>query len=185
MVVELQRSDAERGRVRDRVAAALPSHGRSQADSTVGRAQPYPDPRAMCWTAWSIPWPPSTSSRYSRPQTMRSSRIPKMVTAHVQGCPVSADAVPVPLGPAGVAAVSPTEQRGLEVGDAGEDLGPVLVDLLAAHERPVGMQRLLAVVLRVEAGDEGVQVLAVLGVAESLKHLGHKLSPFGKFSGSS
>ena len=47
------------------------------------------------------------------------------------------------------------------------------------------MQRLLAAVLRVEAGDEGVQVMAVLGVAESLKHLGHKISPFGKFSGSS
>jgi hypothetical protein len=38
------------------------------------------------------------------------------------------------------------------------------------------MHGLLAAVLRVEAGDEGVQVVAVLGVAESLKHLSHQRS---------
>ena len=36
------------------------------------------------------------------------------------------------------------------------------------------MQGLFAAVLGVEAGDEGVQVVAVLGVAESLEHLSHQ-----------
>ena len=48
------------------------------------------------------------------------------------------------------------------------------LDLLAADECPVGMHRLFAAVLGVEAGDEGVQVVTVLGVAESLKHLSHQ-----------
>jgi hypothetical protein len=42
------------------------------------------------------------------------------------------------------------------------------------------MYGLLAAVVRVEAGDESVQVVVVLGVAESLKHLSHQdLSPPG------
>jgi hypothetical protein len=42
------------------------------------------------------------------------------------------------------------------------------------------MHGLLAAVVRVKAGDEGVQVVIVLGVAESLKHLSHQdlLPPF-------
>jgi hypothetical protein len=94
--------------------------------------------------------------------------------AHVEARPIGAGALPVPLGPAGVAFTRRAEQLGLEVRNAGEDRGPVLPDLLPAHERPVGMHRLLAAVLRVEAGDEGVQVVAVLGVAESLKRLGYQ-----------
>jgi hypothetical protein len=42
---------------------------------------------------------------------------------------------------------------------------------LPTNARP-GVHRLLAAVLRVEAGDEGIQVVTVLGVAESLDHLG-------------
>jgi hypothetical protein len=80
----------------------------------------------------------------------------------------------VPLGPPSVALVGRAQQLGLEVGNAGKDLGPVLAGLLAAHECPVGMHRLLAAVVRVKAGDEGVQVVVVLGVAESLKHLSHQ-----------
>jgi hypothetical protein len=37
------------------------------------------------------------------------------------------------------------------------------------------MHGLLAAVLRVKAGYEGVQFVAVLGVAESLKHLSHQV----------
>jgi hypothetical protein len=45
------------------------------------RLAAYSIPPAICRAAWSIPWPAtSTSSRYSRPQAMRSSRIPKIVT---------------------------------------------------------------------------------------------------------
>jgi hypothetical protein len=90
---------------------------------------------------------------------------------HVEACPIGAGALPVPLGPPGVAIVRRAEEFGLEVGNAGKDLGPVAAYLLAAHECPVGMHGLLAAVLAVEAGDKGVQVVAILGVAESLKHL--------------
>jgi hypothetical protein len=96
--------------------------------------------------------------------------------AHVQAGPIGTGALPVPLGPPGVAIVRRAEQLGLEVGHAGKDLGPILPGLLATHECPVGMHRLLAAVLRVKAGDEGVQVVAVLGVAESRKHLSHQRS---------
>jgi hypothetical protein len=80
----------------------------------------------------------------------------------------------MPLGPPGVVLVRRAEQLGLEVGNSGKDLRPVAPDLLAADECPVGMHRLLAAVLGIEAGHEGVQVVAVLGVAESLKHLSHQ-----------
>ena len=117
----------------------------------------------MCCTAWSIPWPPSTSADPEDGDP-----------AHIQTGPVGAGAMPVPLGPPGVVLLGRAEQLGLEVGNAGEDLGPVIGNLLAADECPVGMHRLLAAVLGIEAGHEGVQVVAVLGVAESLKHLGRQ-----------
>jgi hypothetical protein len=88
--------------------------------------------------------------------------------AHVEAGAVAAGAVPVPLAPAGVALMGRAQPLGPEVGDAGEDLGPVGPHLLGAHERPVRMDGLLAAVPRVEAGHEGVQVVRVLGVAESL-----------------
>jgi hypothetical protein len=91
----------------------------------------------------------------------------------VEACPIAAGALPVPLGPPGVANLLRPEEFGPEVGHAGKDRGPVAADLLAADKGPVGMHRLLAAVARVEAGDEGVQVVTVLGVTESLDHLGH------------
>jgi hypothetical protein len=94
--------------------------------------------------------------------------------AHVQAGPIGTGAVPVPLGPPGIVLVRRAEQLGLEVGNPGEDLRPVAPDLLVADECPVGMHRLFAAVLGVEAGDEGVQVVVVLGVAESRKHLSHQ-----------
>ena len=81
------------------------------------------------------------------------------------------------LGLLAVAALAGRPQQlGPEVGDAGEHLGPVPAHLLAAHERPVGMQGLLAAVPRVEAGDEAVEVVGVLGVAEPLDHVSSQRS---------
>jgi hypothetical protein len=76
------------------------------------------------------------------------------------------------------------QQLGPEVEDAGEDLGPVGPHLLGTHERPVRMDGLLAAVPRVEAGHEGVQVVGVLGVAESLEHVSHlRLASWGRGPG--
>ena len=81
--------------------------------------------------------------------------------AHVEPCPIGAGAPPVPLGPP-VSPSSPSGALGLEVGHADKDLGPVLPGLLAAHDAGRDA-RLLAAVLGVKAGDEAVQVVAVLG----------------------
>lgn len=94
--------------------------------------------------------------------------------SHVEARPIGAGAVPVPLGPPGVASVRLAEQLGPEVGHAGKDLRPVAADLLASYKRPVGMHWLLAAIHRVEAVHEGVQVVTVLGVAETLNHLSHQ-----------
>ena len=42
--------------------------------------------------------------------------------------------------------------------------------------------RLLAAVLRITVGDDGIQVVAVLGVAESLKHRSHQALDSGAVS---
>jgi hypothetical protein len=42
--------------------------------------------------------------------------------------------------------------------------------------------RLLAAVLRIAVGDDGIQVVAVLGIAESLKHRSHQALDSGALS---
>src|SRR3954469_2899664 len=78
---------------------------------------------------------------------------------------------PMPLGPAHRTHACRAEQLGAEVGDTLEDRPPVLPHLAAADERPVGVDRLLAAVLRIEARNKGVEVMPILGVMKPLKQL--------------
>jgi catechol 2,3-dioxygenase-like lactoylglutathione lyase family enzyme len=77
-------------------------------------------------------------------------------------------ALPAPLGPLDVADRVGADEVGVEVLRAREDRRPVLADLLAARERPVGMGGLLARVVVVEAGDECVDVVCVDGLGDFL-----------------
>jgi hypothetical protein len=51
-----------------------------------------------------------------------------------------------------------------------EERGPVLLDLLPTTEAAVGMGRLLAPVIRVEAGEEFLQVVLVHGTLELIEN---------------
>ncbi len=57
--------------------------------------------------------------------------------------------------------------RGLQVGDGGEDLRPVLADLLLAAEAARWVRRGLVAIVEREATGQGVEVVGVGGLHEA------------------
>src|SRR5207247_8732758 len=75
--------------------------------------------------------------------------------------PVHPHPMPPPFRPHGVPVHDGPNRVRPEVRHAGEDRGPVLADLLPAAERLVRVRGLLALVLRVDEGDEPLDVVRV------------------------
>src|ERR1700687_4283412 len=94
--------------------------------------------------------------------------------AHLQPRPVDPGPMPVPLRPVGVPRLRRAQQLGLEIRHPVKHCRPVPAYLLPSGEGPVRVHRLFAAVSRVKAVHEGVQIVPVLGVAQSLEYVsGH------------
>jgi hypothetical protein len=111
----------------------------------------------------------SASSRYRRPQAIRPSRMPMIVTPRSsKGVPSSLVPRQIHSPPLRVAHHSETEELRSKVGDAVVQLRPVLPHLLAPGEGSGGMHRLLASVVLTEAGNVRLEVMGVHGLPEPL-----------------
>ncbi len=70
--------------------------------------------------------------------------------------------------------VGPDWGISLRVARPSDDVSPVPAHLLTPGEDPVRVHRLVAAIVRVKAGHERVQIMPVLGILKSLKHVsGH------------
>ena len=88
--------------------------------------------------------------------------------SHDVGRAVGAGAAVLPFAPDGVTINGVTQHLGAEVGDGGEDLRPVLANLVATDEAPLGMRRGLVAIVGCEAPDQRVEVMVVGGSAQPL-----------------
>src|SRR6185436_16366180 len=93
-------------------------------------------------------------------------------STHLECRFILSSARPVPLSPQSLTGDGSRQQVGVEVGDAAEERRPVLLDLLSTAEAPIWMNRLLARVAGVEAGDKCSQVVLVHRLVQPLDNLG-------------
>lgn len=116
-----------------------------------------------------MPGPPtSTGSKYSRAQAIRSSRRPQTVIPRYSNvspsifCPWTRSSVHTSS-----AAMAQRRTSTLRSGTR-EHQGPVLAHLVAPAETGLGMERLLAPVVLMEAVHHGVDVVIVRSVDEPI-----------------